>query len=445
MSAAPGFRSVPGSPEPSGYAAATAYLLERKTQGVAFGLERMRRFAAALGQPQEQVPCIHIAGTNGKGSVAAMIEGILRGAGWRTGLYTSPHLVRLGERVQVDRRILSPEEIAAQVDELRRVVREIEEGAGRAAGPSYFEFMTGLALRHFARCGCDVAVLEAGLGGRLDATNIVTPEVSVITSVGLDHCEMLGDSLAAIAREKAGIVKPGRPVVIGRLPPEAETVVRSVAGRLGARVHSVREEFGEDGRRWPRPALFGEYQRWNAATATLAARVLDPRWGISDAVIERALAAVAWPGRWETIAAGDRQVIVDSSHNPEGAAVLDANLRALVERTGRAPVIVTGILGPDRAAAILPVACRHAREIHLVVPAQRRACSFEQLAALIPSTYGGAVRRSTVEAIFPAHETCLAGAAGDAVVVTGSIYLAGEVLGRLRPELGPSESGLQDF
>jgi len=421
----------------SDYQTAQTFLLGLKAHGVSLGLERMQRLMAAFGDPQDAVPCIHLAGTNGKGSVAAMLEAVLRAAGWRTGLYTSPHLVRLGERVQVDRRALTDGEIAGYVGELQ------PHAAGVA--PSYFEFMTAMAFLHFARRRCDIAVIEVGLGGRLDATNVVAPEVSVITSIGLDHCEILGDTLAAIATEKAGIIKPDCPVVIGRLPSEAEQAVRSVAALRETRVVSVKEEFGDDLARCPRTSLAGDYQRWNAATATLAARALPARWNLSDAAIAQGLLHVNWAGRWQRLEVGGRILILDTSHNAEGAQVLDVNLAQLAAETARAPIVVVGVLGSARAKPILEAICRHAREIHLVVPDQSRACSHIELAALVPAAFRGRVVCGSVNELFPAAGICVAGEPGDSIVVTGSVYLVGEVMARVDPRSGLAESRMQDF
>lgn len=422
-----------------------AYLVGLKRQGVTLGLDRMFRFATALGHPQDRVPVVHVAGTNGKGSVAAMIEAILRAAGWRTGLYTSPHLVRLGERIQVNRAPLRTPELAAAVAELRPLVSRLVAEAGEPAQPSYFEFMTALAFWHFAQARCDIALVEVGVGGRLDATNIVNPEVSVITSIGLDHCELLGDTLTAIAREKAGIVKRGRPVVLGRLPGEAEAVVRAIAAARQAPVTGVRTAFPHAAD-LPPTNLPGAYQRLNAGTASLAARALGARWRVTDAVIARGLAAVAWEGRWQPTRVGGRTVIVDSSHNAEGAEALDRNLAALLAEARRAPIVVVGVLGEARARPLLEVICRHAAAIHLVVPRQSRACTHDELMRLLPKGCGIPVHRSSVGEVFPASNACLPGAAPEAtVVVTGSIYLAGEVLARIEPERGPFEPELQDF
>lgn len=426
------------------YPEAVQYLLGRKRWGVSLGLDRMERFVAAIGSPQERLTCIHVAGTNGKGSVAAMIESIFRAAGWRTGLYTSPHLVRLVERVQINREPILEEELADHVHALASVVEKLEVETPDG-GPSYFEFMTGLALRHFDRARCDIAIIEVGLGGRLDATNVILPEVSVITSIGLDHCDVLGNTLAEIAREKAGIIKVGRPVVIGRLPAEAETIVRTIADSKSARVISAVETFGDDLRDYPATVLRGDYQRLNAATATLAARCMPPRWRIGDVAIREGLAAVQWDARWQRLLVEGRIVIVDSSHNAEGAEVLNQSLAALYAETGRRPIIVAGVLGRSRAEAIIPVLCAHAQRLHFVSPAQRRACTVDELTRMVPATFAGTVDGGDLQPVFPEGGGCRMGEVGDVVVVTGSIYLAGEVLSRLDATRGRAETELQDF
>ena len=429
----------------SDYPAVQDYLFGLKVQGVKFGIDRMRLFTAELGHPERAVPCVHVAGTNGKGSVAAMLESILRAAGWRTGLYTSPHLVRLGERVQVNRRLLTEAEIMAFTAELQPAAEKLAKAGGMDDRPSFFEFMTAMAFLQFARKRCDISVIEVGLGGRLDATNIVEPEVSVITSIGLDHTEMLGDTVELIAAEKAGIIKPGRPVVLGRMPAAAENVIRKIAVRAGSPVVTVAERFGDDLADYPQTNFEGDYQRWNAATAALVSALLPARWKLSGDIIAHGLSHVDWPGRWQRTRVGGRLVILDASHNPEAAAVLDANLRRLRAETGRSPVVITGVLGAVRARPLLEVICRHASELHLVVPKQARACSHAELELLVPPTFPGRVIRATVEGLFPAPNICTAGGADDTVVVTGSIYLLGEVLARLEPERGPGEGRLQDF
>ncbi|MCX6953801.1 MAG: bifunctional folylpolyglutamate synthase/dihydrofolate synthase [Verrucomicrobia bacterium] len=429
---------------PTDYGAVTEYLFGLKAKGVRFGIDRMRLLAAEIGHPERAVPCIHVAGTNGKGSVSAMLDAILHAAGWRTGLYTSPHLVKLGERVQVERHPLTEDEITAYTRELRPAAERIAAGSADDH-PSFFEFMTAMAFLQFARKKCDVSVIEVGLGGRLDATNIVTPEVSAITSIAFDHCEFLGNELWQIATEKAGVIKPGRPVVIGRVPAVAEQLIRRIAAERDSPVSSVTERFGDDLERYPHTNLEGDYQRWNAATATLVARALDPKWHVTEAAIAQGLAHVDWPGRWQRVRIGGRVTILDASHNPEGAQVLETNLTRLEAELGRAPVVITGVLGVARARPLIDTICRHAKEIHFVVPNQARACSHAELEALVPAGFRGRVVRATVDGLFPVGGGCTAGKADDVVVVTGSIYLLGEVMARLGPGTEAGEGRLQDF
>ena len=431
-------------PPLSDYASVTEYLYALKAGGVKFGIDRMRRLAAALGHPERSYPVIHVAGTNGKGSVAAMLESILRASGRRTGLYTSPHLVKLGERVQVDRQLLTEAEIVAYTTELRPVA---QAAAALAADEhaTFFEFMTAMAFLQFQRKHVDTAIIEVGLGGRLDATNVVEPEVTVITSIGLDHIAELGGTIGLIAREKAGIIKRGRPVVMGRLPPEAERVVRAVAATQRAPLHSVREDFGENIADYPTTNLEGDYQRWNAATATLVARLLPAKLRPDEVTIARGLSQVNWPGRWQRTTIGGRPLILDASHNPEGAQMLEVNFQNLLAATGRKPVVVAAALGEFRARALLEVVVRHAREVYLVTPRQARACSFEELTAFVPAESRHLLRRGTVADIFPDAHTCTIGGPDDTLVVTGSIYLLGEVLERIEPARGTGEGKLQDF
>lgn len=427
------------------YQAVTDYLFALKSGGLKFGVDRMAALSRELGHPERAYPVVHIAGTNGKGSVSAMMERVLRAAGCRTGLYTSPHLVKLGERVQVDRQLLTESEIVAYVNELQPLAEKL--GAIAADDhPSFFEFMTAMAFLQFQRRAVDVAVIEVGLGGRLDATNIVQPDVTAITSIGFDHMEQLGDTLAKIAAEKAGIIKPGVPVVMGRVPPEAEAVIRHVARERGAPLQSVREIFGEDLAGYPATSLEGDYQRWNAATATLLARLLRGRFPqLDDATIARGLLDTHWPGRWERTRIGGRELILDASHNPEGAETLERNLRRLVGQTGRRPVVVTGVLGEFRARALLEVICRYAKEVHLLPPHQARACTYEELESYLPRGVGVPVHRATLEGVFPSPGHCAVGGPDDIVVVTGSIYLLGEVFTWLQPQRGAGEGALQDF
>lgn len=428
----------------SDYASVREYLYALKAGGVKFGIDRMRRLADALGHPERAYPVIHIAGTNGKGSVAAMLESILRASGRSTGLFTSPHLVKLGERVQVDRRLLTEAEIVAYAKELQPIAAQAAAFAADEHA-TFFEFMTAMAFMQFQRRKVDIAIVEVGMGGRLDATNVVQPELSVITSIGLDHCAELGGELEQIAREKAGIIKPGRPVVIGRMPFGAERVIREVAATNLAPAHSVREEFGEALENYPETNLEGDYQRWNAATASLTARLLPAALRPDESAIMNGLVQVDWPGRWQRLTVDGRALILDASHNPEGAEALDRSLQRLVKETGAKPVIVAGALGEFRARALLDVILRYTRELHLVTPHQARATSFAEMLALVPPDQRHLVHEGALDKLFPNADTCTVGRAGETVVITGSIYLLGEVLERLEPARGAGEGKLQDF
>ena len=425
-------RSVDSASRPfSDYAAVTAYLYAQKARGPKFGVERMRGLAAALGHPERSYPVIHVAGTNGKGSVSAMLDAIFQAAGWRTGLFTSPHLVQLGERVQVNRQMLTAEAMIAYTNEVRATCAAAGVAADAEDYPTFFEFMTAMAFLQFKRQCVDLATIEVGMGGRLDATNVVDPLVTVITSIGLDHCVELGATFEEIAREKAGIIKPGRPIVLGRVPLAAEQIIRAIAAERGAVVHSVREIYGEDLGCYPQTNLAGDYQRWNAATATLVAQVMPKEWRLTAPVIAQGLTQVNWPGRWESIKLEDRLLILDASHNPEGVAVLAENLQQLIATTGRRPLIVAGALGEFRARAMLEVLLRYAQEIYLVTPRQERACPGEVVRAFVPAAERHRVHVTSLDKIFPEPGACVIGNSTDPVVVTGSIYVLGEVMERL--------------
>lgn len=431
----------------SSYEAARDWLYSLKNVGPRYGIDRMERLAALLGQPQRSYPCIHVAGTNGKGSTCAMLEAVLRDRGLKVGLATSPHLVRQGERIQVDRRILEEERIFQYVRELLPLAQEIAR-ADPELHPSFFEFMTAIAFVHFQREQVDAAVVEVGLGGRLDATNVLDPELAIVSSIGLDHCEILGDTLEQIAREKAGIIKPGKPVVIGMLPPEAEREIERICAERGCALFKVSDRFGSDLAAYPETRLKGGYQRINAGIALLAAEVLQARFGLDLARARAAIRDARWPGRWEeaTLPSG-RKIVFDVSHNPEGARWLDENLARLVAESGGArPDVVMGVLGADRAASLVPTAAKWARSLTFVQPQQPRACSFETLEGLVPRSFSGPVRRSRVDTIFPSRGVCaLDEAIENPLVVTGSIYLIGEIWDRFLEEAPLGQGALQDF
>jgi len=397
------------------------WLTGLRNLGSRLGVDRMRLLAARIGNPERAQPYFHIAGTNGKGSTSAMIEAIQRAQNRRTGLYTSPHLVAIGERIQVDRAPLSDAEVVALTERLRPHYEAIRAEDAEAA-PTFFELITAAALLEFSERRVDVAILETGLGGRLDATNVCAPEVCVITSIGLDHQEYLGPTLAAIAGEKAGILKPGVPCVVGEVPPEAEAVIVARAREVGAQLHFVRDRFTSG---LPETNLVGAHQRRNAGAALLACE-LAKRLPIDDAKARAALRSVDWAGRWqEFLLADGRRLIVDGSHNEEGIRAVAPLLAAL-----SSPTVIVGALGVERARPLVSAASKVAGRLVLVRPDNERACSVEELAALVPVVFKGEVRRASVAELFPAPGTCVAD--GETIVVLGSLYLVGEVLARLR-------------
>ena len=397
------------------------WLTGLRNLGSRLGVDRMRLLATRIGQPELAAPCFHVAGTNGKGSTCAMIEAIQRAHDRRTGLYTSPHLVAIGERIQVDRKPLTDAEVVAHAERLRPHYEAIRAQDPEDA-PTFFELITAAAFLEFAARRVDVAVLETGLGGRLDATNVCAPEVCVITSIGLDHQEYLGPTHAAIAGEKAGIIKPGIPAVIGDLPPEAEAVVVARAREVGAAFYFVRDRFPQG---LPETSLPGEHQRRNAGAALLACE-LATCLPIDEAKARAALLTVEWAGRWQSHRLTDgRRLIIDGSHNEEGARVVEPLLASLP-----APTVIVGALGSERARPLIETATRHAARLVLVRPDNERACSVAELAALVPAEFRGEVRRASVAELFPSPATCTA--EGETIVVLGSLYLVGEVLARLR-------------
>jgi len=410
-------------------AATLRWLTGLRNLGSRLGIDRMRALSARLGHPERCAPCFHVAGTNGKGSTSAMIEAIQRAHGRRTGLYTSPHLVAIGERIQVDRVPATEARVVALAEELRPHYEAIAQ-ADAGLAPTFFELITAAAWVEFRAAKVDVMVLETGLGGRLDATNLCAPEVCVITSIGLDHQEYLGSTLAAIAAEKAGILKPGVPCVVGRLPAAAEAVVVQRAREVGAPLHFVRDRFAAG---LPETNLAGEHQRWNAGAALLACE-LARGLPVGDPEARTALRSVSWAGRWQRLPLVDgRELILDGSHNEEGIRIVEPLLAQL-----SAPTIVVGALGAERARPLVAAAARHAARLVLVRPDNERACSVEELAAWVPADFRGEVVRAAVADAFPSAAVC--SLPGATVVVLGSLYLVGEVLARHQGNPPPTEA-----
>jgi dihydrofolate synthase/folylpolyglutamate synthase len=403
--------------------------------GVRLGLEPLQGLLERLGNPERGLVAVLIAGTNGKGSTAAMLASVARAAGLRTGLYTSPHLQRVEERIRIDGEPIDSALLAAALERVLAAVRH----AGLET-PTYFEAATAAAFLLFAEARIELAVLEVGLGGRLDATNLSQPIVSVVTPIALDHTEWLGETLAAVAREKAGVMRAGRPAVLGPQEPEAERALLGAAREIGARPVDARERArvlavaprGLAGSRFEVELdaarleidlpLAGEHQVENAAVAIAAAATLAGEGfpALDAGAIRRGLAAVRWPGRLEslTLPGGRATVLLDAAHNPHGVAALARFLAGL----GRRFVLVFGALADKDFARMLAPLAANASAVVLTRPESPRALDPARLRALLADPAGARLEPDPALALTTALG--LADTSGvDLVVVAGSIYL----------------------
>jgi dihydrofolate synthase/folylpolyglutamate synthase len=411
------------------------YSLGNEIRTMKLGLDRIRLFLKALGEPRRAFGSVHIAGTNGKGSVAAMISSALRVSGVRTGLYTSPHLVEPTERIQIDGEPVSEEQFVSAFEQVHSVAEEMYRRGKLDAHPTYFETVTAMGFLLFRDLGVETAVVETGLGGRLDATNVLTPALSVITRVDYDHEHVLGHSIESIAAEKAGILKPGVPAVFGAQRPEALAALRQKAAEVGAPVTEageweVRElELSAGGSRFiaVRGAqkiriecgLAGEHQAENAVTAVAALDAL----GLDGETIAAGIRAASWPGRLETIP-GSPEILLDGAHNPAGVRALAAHLKRF--HGGRRIWLIYAAMRDkslDEIAGILsPVAD------HVILT------TTEMHRALRPAVLESLFEHSSVQiaaGVDEALDMARRAAAEDLVVITGSLMLVGAARGRL--------------
>ncbi len=407
-----------------------------------FDLRNITVLAAEQGSPHRAYPCVHIAGTNGKGSVAAMLASILRAAGLRSGLYTSPHLERINERIRVDGVEISDADFADTFTRLQTLVETLLASGRLAAHPTYFECLTAMAFDFFARREADCAVFEVGMGGRLDATNIVEPEVAVITQIDFDHENFLGHSIEEIAVEKAGIIKPSAWVVSAAGHPRARAVIARRCAETDARLAEVDAAYRVEDLRSADGCyratishahsakrielsvpLPGRFQVRNAVTALAAARMLAERgFPTDDAAIARGIAEVRWPGRLERVQERPA-VYLDGTHNPAGAR----ELLAFWEEhfAGRRIHLVYGAMRDKAVDEIAGLLFPRAATVTLTEPHQSRAISAEALAAMTRHL-------ATNVKVVPEPEDALEraielAAPDDAVFATGSLYLAGDL------------------
>ena len=415
-----------------------------------FSLDEVRILLGALGNPERRFPAVLIAGTNGKGSTAATLASILTEAGMRTGLYTSPHLERPNERIRVGREEIADGDFARLFflvsDTADQMVRERK----LPQMPSFFEMLTALAFLYFAECGVEIAVLEVGMGGRLDATNVVEPLVSVVTDISLDHMEWLGPTIGAIAREKAGILRAGGTMITLPQHPEANHVLGQVATELGVRGVSAVPYMPANEAKGPytvetlgatvkvESPLKGAHQQRNVALAIAAAVELAEQHGfrVSPAAIEEGIHRTEWPGRLERMTSAGVEWVLDVAHNPAGAWALRAGLRGILEE--RKPRILIFSCLRDKPVAEMAQILFPLFERVIVAPIHAaRAAAVEHLLAAAKATGTAA---TATESVREALETAQRDAAGGVVVVSGSVYLVGEARAMLTGEFAVGKS-----
>lgn len=419
-----------------------AHLFNRRRFGIKLGLENEEALLAAMGNPHARYPVIHVAGTNGKGSTCALITSILSAAGLRVGLFTSPHLARFNERYRIGDDDIDDAALKALVAEVEAHAEAVEQQT--CTPVTFFECSAAIAFKYFADKGVDVAVIEVGLGGRYDATNVVHPAVSVITRISLEHTEYLGDTLVEIAGEKAGIVKPGVPVVCGSSDPEALDTIRRIAGERSAPVVNVPDavsvlcrktslsgqnvsvESADAGYGAMRLPLLGEHQMENLATAVAAVETFAGRLGVGlePDIVKKGVAAVAWPGRL-TVAGDDPPVLIDGAHNPQGGQALRKALKAIA---GRRPVgLVIGMCRDKDAPAFARELAPAATRAWAVPVDNERTFTPEALHDVLAAAGMASEERGTLaEGVGAAVEW--ARESDGIVCIAGSLFLAGEAL-----------------
>lgn len=418
------------------------YLEQATRFGIKLGLENIRFLLEEVDCPHQAFPSVLVAGTNGKGSVCAMIQSALQRHDLKIGLYTSPHLVRVEERIRINDELISPNDFCQLLNHLRDKVDELLNSKKLAFPPTYFELLTVIAFQYFAQQKVDLAILEVGLGGRLDATNVVTPLVSVITTISRDHVEHLGRTIKKIAAEKAGIIKPGIPVVCGQLPPAALKVVASRANEVGAPLIQVfgRKKlvkiakndslyaFYHGSEKYVfRPGLLGDHQARNAAIAIAALNVLKEKWlPLKKEKIIEGIERVRWEGRLEKISEKP-EVFIDGAHNEEGARALR---RFIEKKRPEKLMLIFSILKDKDIRRVTRQLFPLATKVFLTSIPFSRAAAPEEIDKL-----GRDLKAPTVivpdclEALQLARQE--AGEKG-VVLISGSLYLVGEIKKRLK-------------
>jgi dihydrofolate synthase/folylpolyglutamate synthase len=427
------------------------YLFGLQKHGIKFGLSNSIQLMGLMGDPQRRFHSVHIAGTNGKGSTAAFLASMLRAAGYRVGLYTSPHLVSFTERIRINGVPVTEERVVGLAERVRARYENVRFAEGGPLTPTFFEVTTAMAFTCFAEERVDIAVVEAGMGGRLDSTNVVDPLVSVITNIDLEHTEFLGTTVVMIASEKAGIIKPGVPVVTGAVQPEVLAVIEQQARLAGSPVFRMPQDFGAEQAtagpeqefdyrgifaRLPRLriVMLGRHQVDNACIALAAAECIGKAgMKIPEAALRAGLADAVWEGRLERVARSP-DIYLDGAHNPASAQVLADALRDL-KRSYRRMVLVVGILKDKDYRGILDRLVPLADRVVVTRPNYSRALDTASLAAEISTLNSDVASTGSVaEAIDLARRET---ARDDFIIITGSLYTVGDARAAFRPGEGP--------
>ncbi len=439
--------------------ATLAQLYRRPASGIKFGLETEQELLARLGHPQKKLACIHVAGTNGKGSVCAMLESVFRAAGLKTGLYTSPHLISFSERIKVAGQPISQSQLSALIAKVDAADRHLAaQPGGREA--TFFEFATAVAFAYFQQQQVELVILETGLGGRLDATNVITPLLSVITGISREHAQYLGREIAAIAREKGGIIKPRRPLVVGALPEAALTEIRRLAAEQEAPLILAQDNVSIHRRQQDLAGqkislasathsygtltlpLLGTFQLGNAAIALTAAEELARQagWDLPPATVKRGLETTHWPGRCQLISQ-EPVMLVDGAHNPEAAGALVQTLKELLPHKPLG--LILGMCADKDVAGFLRPWQGLVKHCWTVPLNNERSLAPQELAAQVQAR-GWPVKVASLPEALTQSRAWAEEHAG-AICICGSLFLAGATLALLEKDRhSPAAPGKQD-
>ncbi|MDA7915881.1 bifunctional folylpolyglutamate synthase/dihydrofolate synthase [Verrucomicrobia bacterium] len=418
------------------YQESIQYLYDLRQFGAKLGLDNVRSLAGKVGSPQDGLKFIHIAGTNGKGSTCAFLESIYRHAEYKTGLFASPHLVSFRERLQVNHQLISNKEVIALVTELKPVLATFP----RESHPTFFEVITIMAFMHFRNSECDIVILETGLGGRLDSTNIITPLASGITNIELDHQAWLGDTISEIAAEKAGIIKAGIPSFTCEEKPDALSVIREVANRQNSSLHTAhRDAIAKTRLLFKELPLPGEHQWKNATLARVIAEALFFNFPVPTDNLIQGLKNAHITGRFQIIQRGTQTLVLDCAHNPAGVRAFCETLTQQFPDQGAS--LIVGMLGDKETQSMCADLAGIADLVQLLPVHSSRSASPESLKEAFQKAapdLSVSIAEGIQEALDDFQEAPL-------VAITGSIHFLGEVIEALGLENLPNERALNEY